>query len=72
MKRFTRFTMGFILGAFFGGTLAILFTPYSGEKLRTEFPVIIQRNIEEIRKAGAQKREELEKRLSELRAPQAE
>jgi gas vesicle protein len=64
--------MGFFLGALIGGGATLLFAPYSGEKLRTDLPVLFQQKVEEVRKAGTQKREELEKQLASLRSPKTE
>jgi gas vesicle protein len=58
MNRFVTFLAGSMMGAAVGAALALLFTPYSGEELR-----------EMAREAAYAKREQMEARLRELRAP---
>ena len=70
MAKFGKFMSGFFLGALIGGAAALLLAPYSGEKLRVEADGYFKKTVEDIRLAATQKREELEKQLVELRAPQ--
>jgi gas vesicle protein len=58
MNRFVSFLAGSMMGAAVGAALALLFTPYSGEELR-----------EMARESAYARREQLEARLRELRAP---
>jgi gas vesicle protein len=60
MKRIFSFLVGSVLGAAVGASLALLFTPYSGEELR-----------EVAREAAYAKREQLGTRLQDLRAPRS-
>jgi gas vesicle protein len=57
MKRLFSFMAGTVLGAAVGASLALLFTPYSGEELR-----------ELAREAAYAKREQLNARLRHLRS----
>jgi len=70
MKRFMAFMVGVIMGAMVGSTLAVLLAPASGEDLRNQLQERIARLQEEIRKAAAERRTELEEQLATLRAPQ--
>ena len=72
MAKFGKFMMGFFTGAIVGSVAAFLMAPYSGDKMRTEVDVYFKKTAEDIRLAAAKKREELEKQLSQLRAPQKE
>ncbi len=60
MKRLFSFLVGSVLGAAVGASLALLFTPYSGEELR-----------ELAREAAYAKREQLGTRLRDLQAPKS-
>ena len=69
MKRFFGFTLGALVGGLVGATIALLLTPASGEALRGQ---IRQRGATftgEVQEAARQRREQLESRLAELRAP---
>jgi gas vesicle protein len=70
MKRFMAFMVGVIMGAMVGSTIAVLLAPASGEDLRNQLQERIARLQEEIRKAAADRRTELEEQLATLRAPQ--
>jgi len=70
MRQFFSFFTGAIMGVLVGATLALLFTPSSGEEMRTQLQERTRRLQEEIRQAAATRREELEHQLAALRAPQ--
>ena len=72
MAKFGKFMTGFFFGAVLGAAAAILLAPHSGEKMRSEVDVYYKKTTEDIRVAAAKKREELEKQLSQLRAPKKE
>lgn len=67
MKKFSRFVSGLFIGGFVGATLALLFTPSSGEDLQQEIKQKTQNLQAEIQKAAHERRLELEKQLEELR-----
>ena len=70
MKQFMAFLSGVIMGAMVGSTIAVLLAPASGEDVRNQLQSRITRLQEEIRKAAAERRAELEEQLEALRAPQ--
>jgi gas vesicle protein len=70
MKRFFSFLVGAVMGGLVGATVALLLAPSSGTELRTQMQERSERLREEIRKAAADRREELEEQLAALRAPQ--
>lgn len=69
MNKTFRFLEGMLLGAVFGAALAILLAPSSGEELRNQIQLEIDRVQSEMQQAAEQRRYELESQLSELRAP---
>ena len=69
MKRITSFMVGAMMGVLVGGTLALLLAPYSGNELRDQVQDRAERLREEIRRAAADRRDELEAQLAALRAP---
>ncbi len=70
MAKFSKFILGFFIGAMVGGATALLMTPYSGTRLREEIDVNIKKTTDDIRHAAQKKRIELETQLESLRAPQ--
>ena len=70
MKRFIAFMVGATMGGLVGATLALLLAPSSGMELRSQMQDRAERLREEIRKAAAERRAELEEQLAALRAPQ--
>ena len=70
MKRFFSFLVGAVMGGLVGATVALLLAPSSGTDLRTQMQERSERLREEIRKAAADRRAELEEQLAALRAPQ--
>lgn len=69
MRRMFGFLIGLFVGWLVGSTLALLFAPESGEKLRGELRVRTNSLVGEIKSAAETRRHELEKQLAELRAP---
>jgi gas vesicle protein len=67
MKKAFSFLNGFFSGAVLAGLVVLLFTPDSGEGIRTSFMEIIERTKNEINLASQEKRMELESELSKLR-----
>jgi gas vesicle protein len=57
MNRFVSFLAGSMMGAAIGASLALLFTPYSGDEL-----------LEMAREAAYTRREQMEARLRDLRS----
>ena len=69
MRRVMSFLSGAVMGGLVGVTLALLFTPSSGETLQEQIRDRANRVQEEVKKAAAARREELEEQLNELRSP---
>ena len=69
MQSFARFLSGFILGGLVGAAVAILLAPYSGEQLRGQIQGEAQRIQIEVKQAATDRRADLEKQLTALRAP---
>ena len=70
MKRMMSFLSGAMMGALVGATLALLFTPTSGEGLQEQLRGRVMVLQEEVKKAATERRAELEEQLASLRAPQ--
>jgi|APFre7841882724_1041349.scaffolds.fasta_scaffold00322_5 gas vesicle protein len=69
MKQAYSFFLGALVGGLVGATIAILFTPASGENLRFQ---IQERSIQlkdEIKSVAEERRAELERELAALRTP---
>ncbi len=71
MRRIFSFFIGITLGGLVGATLALLFTPASGDELRAQIRDRVENAAIEIRQAASTKRIELQDRLEILRAPKA-
>ena len=71
MRRTLSFFIGATIGGLVGATLALLFTPASGEELRVQIGDRAQSFATDIRQAANTKRIELQERLEILRAPKA-
>ncbi len=69
MRRVFGFLIGLFVGWLVGSTLALLFAPSSGEKLRGELRARSTSFFGEIQSAADARRQQLEKQLAELRAP---
>ena len=68
MKKGFVFFEGFVLGALVGVSLALLFTPTSGDELIGRMQSEAQRINSEVRQAALDRRTELEQQLTALRA----
>ncbi len=60
--------MGAIFGAAVGSILAILFAPKSGEELRKDLLEKASRIAIEVKKAAAQRQQELEEEINSFKA----
>ena len=69
MRRIFGFFIGVTIGGLVGATLALLFTPASGEEVRKQISDRAQTFAADIRQASNTKRIELQERLETLRAP---
>lgn len=69
MNRFLSFFAGVISGALVGAVVAIILTPVSGEDLRIQIQERAGYVQEEVKKAAAERRAELEEQLAALRSP---
>lgn len=63
MRRFFSFLIGIISGAFVGAVAVLMFTPESGEDLRTQVRGRFQNLIEDVRTAAEEERRRLESQL---------
>ncbi len=69
MQRLFSFLAGALTGALVGATLMVLFTPSSGETVRSDLQKRIQGLRDQMMDAAASRRSELESRLADMRAP---
>ncbi len=69
MNRFLSFFAGVISGALVGAVVAILLAPVSGEDLRIQIQERASYVQDEVKKAAAERRAELEEQLAALRSP---
>lgn len=69
MQRTISFLAGAITGALVGATLMVLFTPASGETIRSDLRNRVQSLQGQMKDAAATRRQELEAQLASLRAP---
>lgn len=69
MNRFLSFVSGALLRAVVGATLALLLTPTSGDDLLARIEDRTSYVREEVRKAAASRRAEMESQLADLRKP---
>lgn len=67
MKKAFSFLNGFFTGAILVSLVVLLFTPESGEGVRSSVKEIVERTKQEINKASQEKRLELEAELTKLR-----
>lgn len=68
MNKFNSFVAGAFLGGLISSVLVLLFTPYSGAELQNNVSDYIDNVRNEVEKAGADKRKELETQLEDLRS----
>jgi len=70
MQRMVSFLIGAVVGALVGATVAILLAPASGEDFRIQIQERAAYLQDEVKKAAAERRAELERQLQTLRSPQ--
>ena len=70
MRSIGRFLEGFLFGGVIGAGLALILSPYSGEKNRTYIVKYVDQIKEEVQTAMLEKRAEQEQELAQLRQPQ--
>ncbi len=70
MRRIFNFFIGAVVGGFVGATVALIFTPASGDEVRSQIIDRTQAFASDIRQAASTKRIELQERLETLRNPQ--
>ncbi|MEA3325832.1 MAG: YtxH domain-containing protein [Chloroflexota bacterium] len=68
MRKFWNLLFGALMGGFVGSSLALLFAPASGEKLRGDITSYFENLQYEVNRAGEEKRAELEAQLKKLRS----
>ena len=66
MRRFVLFVLGLSLGGLVGLTLALLFTPASGDQLRKEAQDYYEELLAEARRAADERRQTLRMELNTL------
>jgi len=68
MKKTCSLFTGLFAGALIGSALVLLLTPWSGDELKNKIKDFAENFQEEVRQAGAEKRQELEQELAHLRS----
>lgn len=68
MRKFRNLLSGALLGGLIGSSLAILFAPVSGEKIRSEIGDYFTNLQNEVSRAADEKRAELEAQLKTMRS----
>ncbi len=71
MRTMSNFILGALLGGLVGATVALLFAPASGEKIRAQMRSSVEGFKSDIAKAAADRRAELQQQLSTLRSAPA-
>jgi gas vesicle protein len=69
MRKIFGFLIGLFVGWLVGSTMALLFAPESGEKLRGELRQRSSSFMGEVQSAAETRRKQLEEQLTALRAP---
>jgi gas vesicle protein len=69
MRQAINFILGVFMGGLVGATLAILFTPVSGENLRFQLQERSVQLKDEVKAVAEARRAELERELAALREP---
>ncbi len=69
--RARNFVIGAVLGALTGTTITLALAPVSGEELRAQIKMEIERIRHEVRTASTERRAELEAQLDNLRQPRS-
>jgi gas vesicle protein len=68
MRKIKSMFCGLFWGAVIGGALVVLFTPYSGDELKHRVTDYVENVKDEVKRAGEEKRAELEKQLASYRS----
>ncbi len=68
MSKSSSWLFGAVLGGLLGSALARMYTPFSGEELKSKICDYVQNVRYEVEQAGIEKRAELETQLEELRS----
>ncbi len=69
MNKILNFLVGLLVGALFGGVVALLLTPSSGQDIRRQIGERVQYVQDEVKRASSERRADLERQLADLRAP---
>ncbi len=69
MNKILNFLVGLLVGALFGGVVALMLTPSSGQDIRRQIGERVQYVQDEVKRASSEKRADLERQLADLRAP---
>lgn len=69
MRQMFGFLIGMFVGWLVGSTIALLFAPKSGEKLRGELRSRSSGFVDEVKSAADTRRKQLEDQLAVMRAP---
>lgn len=67
MQKALNFVLGAVLGGLFGGAIALLLTPVSGDELRMQVNEYTRQVKSEVEQAATARRVELERELADLR-----
>lgn len=68
MSKIGSWLKGVFVGALIGSAVALLFTPFSGEELKSKAMDYLENVKSEIENAGVEKRKQLEEELSLLQS----
>ena len=71
MQKTLSYLAGALTGALVGATLVVLFTPASGETIRSDLRNRVEALRDQMKDAAAARRAELEAQLASLREPRA-
>ena len=67
MRKLFSFLLGFLLGALVGAAIVTLLAPTSGDEVRRQIQIRVDQVVEEGKRAAAERKEELETQLAELK-----
>ena len=72
MQRTLSYLAGVVTGALVGATLMVLFTPASGESIRSDLRNRVDGLLDQMKDAAQARREEMEAQLAAMRQPRTE
>ncbi|MBN1119726.1 MAG: YtxH domain-containing protein [Anaerolineae bacterium] len=72
MRKFFGFLAGILSGALIGAIFALLFAPMSGEKLRSETQLRLDKVVADVKTAVTEERQRLEAELEALKKGEIE